>query len=103
MLDDRKMFPDDLVFDMPQFSPSLHSPLSHASIHPLPFLGMSPRCLYARAAAAARTREVPKKPKKPERPQKKSRLKQLLIPILRRIGYTGTMEPAADASPTAHS
>lgn len=100
MLDDRKMFPNDLVFDTPPLVSSLHSPLSHVSICPLPFLGMSPRQLYARAAAASRMREMPKKP---ERPEKKSRLKQLLIPILRRIGYTETMEPTADASPAAHS
>lgn len=88
---DKTMTPNDLVFDIPVIAPFPLSPLSHMSIHPLPFLGASPRRLYDGAIVASK------------KSRKKHRLKQLLIPYFRRMGYTGTMEQATDASPIAHS
>lgn len=96
---DMTMPPNDLVFDVPPFAPSSLSPLSPGAIRPLPFHGMAPRDLYLQARAIPGTHRQPS----PGGQEKRLRLKQLLIPILRRIGYTGTMERRADASPTAHS
>lgn len=76
---------EDYVFDVPLFT-------SPAAIHPLPFLGRPPRRAAMKDSAGA-----------PGKPLERCRLKQLLIPILRRIGYTGTMERTAGASPAAHS
>lgn len=78
---------EDYVFDVPVFT-------SPADIHPLPFLGRPPRRPAMKDSVGA-----PGKPK----PREGRRLKQLLIPFLQRIGYTGTMEPTAGASPAAHS
>ena len=76
---------EDYVFDVPLFT-------SPAAIHPLPSLGRPPRRAAMKDSTGA-----------PGKPLERCRLKQLLIPILRRIGYTGTMERTASASPAAHS
>ena len=58
---------EDYVFDVPLFT-------SPAAIHPLPFLGRPPRRAAMKDSAGA-----------PRKPRERYRLKQLLIPILRRL------------------
>lgn len=76
------MLQSDLMFDIPLFT-------APAAIRPLPFCGEPPRSLYAGKNQILRHR--------------KWHIKQLLIPILRRTGYTGNMEQTEDTLLTAAS